>query len=201
MRQPSIQLWAAIWLSSLLVGCGGTRARSDVRDYLEESTGVSVTYAGTPAAFERGQRGLASSGRDYVYLAPIVVNRGGEQSCWLWLGVWSTVDRQVRNDRASPLRLGALQIVADDEPMDIDMQPVDSHRAGLGRIPYTTPVPPSQELLVQVTRSQLQRLAGARTLTLVDRPADGPARSWRGDERAVSVLSHFAAGAGVAPPL
>jgi hypothetical protein len=194
-----MQLWAVTSLSALVAGCAGTREHSDVRDYLEQSTGISVTYLTTAAAFRRGQPGLASSGRDHVYLGPIVVNRGGEKSCWLWLGIWSTVDRQVRNDRAGALKLGALQIVADNEPMDIDTRPVDSHAAGLDRIPYATPVAPTQELLVQVTRSQLQRLGRARTLALVDRPADGPARSWRADERAVAALSHFAGATGAVP--
>jgi hypothetical protein len=192
-----------LWLCSLLLGCAGTRARSAAREFLEEGTGISITYATTPAVFVRGEPGLASNGRDYVYLAPILVNRGGEHSCWLWLGVWSTVDRQVRNDRASPLRLGALQILADGEPMALDSPSVNARAAGFGRIPYATPVPPTEELLVELTRSQLGRLGRARTLALVDRPAGGAGRLWRADERAVAVLSGFAAetGAGAPPAL
>jgi hypothetical protein len=198
MRLLLVQLLAGILLSSLLGGCAGTRPRSDVREYLEEATGSSVTYVTTPAAFVSEQPGLASSGRDYVYLAPIVVSRGGERSCWLWLGVWSTVDRQARNEDASPLRLGSLQIVADNEPMDLDPQSADSNPAGIRRIPYATPVPPTQELLVPVTRSQLQRLGSARVLTLIDRPAGEVSRLWRGNDRAAAVLSHIAEEAGAA---
>jgi len=198
MRRLLLQLLAGILLSSLLGGCAGTRPRSDVREYLEEATGSSITHVTTPAAFVSEQPGLASSGRDYVYLAPIIVSRGGERTCWLWLGVWSTVDRQARNEDASPLRLGALQIVADNEPMDLDPQSADSNPAGIRRIPYATPVPPIQELLVPVTRSQIQRLGRARVLTLTDRPAGGASRLWRGDERAAAVLSHFAEEAGAA---
>jgi hypothetical protein len=187
-----VQLLAGILICALLVGCGGTRARPDVRDYLEETTGTSVTYVATPAAFVRGQPGLAASGRDYVYLAPLAVSRSGERSSWLWLGVWSTVDRQARDETAKPLRLGPLQIVADGEPMDLDSQSVDSRPADLNRIPYATPVSPTQELMVRVTGSQLQRLGRAHTLVLVDRPDGGAARSWRGDDHAVAVLSHFA---------
>jgi len=193
-----VRLLGGIVLSSLLGGCAHTPARSTVRDYLEEATGTSITYVTTPAAFVNEQPGLASSGRDYVYLAPIVVSRGGERSCWLWLGVWSTVDRQARNEDASPLTLGFLQIVADDEPMDLDPQSADLKPMGVRRIPYETPVPPTQELLVPVTRSQIQRLGRARVLTLIDRPADGASRLWRGDDRAAAVLSHFAEEAGAA---
>lgn len=196
MRLMSIELLAVILLSSLQWGCAGTRPNSEVRDYLDEANGTSVTYVTTPAAFVHGQPGLASSGRDYVYLAPLAVSRGGERTCWLWLGIWSTVDRQVRNEGASPLSIGPLQIVADNEPMDLVWQPVAARPAGLSRIPYATPVLPTQELMVQVTRTQLQRLGRARTLTLVDRPDDSGARQWRTDDRAVAVLSHFAEDAG-----
>lgn len=198
MRLLLVRLLGGILLSSLLGGCAGTRPRSDVREYLEEATGSSITYVTTPAAFVNEQPGLASSGRDYVYLAPIVVSRGGERSCWLWLGIWSTVDRQARNEDASPLRLGALQIVADDEPMDLEPQSADSHPAGIRSIPYATPVPPTQELLVPVTRSQLQRLGSARVLTLIDRPAGEASRLWRGDERAANLLREVAEYAGSA---
>lgn len=196
MRMPSAQLLAAILLSSLQWGCAGSPAQSDVRDYLDETTGASMTYLATPAVFVHGQPGLASSGRDYVYLAPLAASSGGKRSCWLWLGVWSTVDRQARDEGAGALALGTLQIVADDEPMDLETQSVDSRPAYLGRIPYSTPVAPAQEFLVQVTRTQLQRLGRARTLMLVDRPASGGAREWFGDERAVALLNQFAGEAG-----
>ena len=163
--------------------CGNTWRRPPAR---------SITYVKKPAAFVHDQSGLASSGRDYVYLAPLAVSRGGQGSCWLWLGIWSTVDRQARNEEASPLTLGSLQIIADDEPMDLDPQAADSHPAGIQRIPYATPVPPTQEFLVPVTRSQLQRLGRARVLTLTDRPAGEATRVWRGDEHAAAVLREFA---------
>ncbi|MEO8225224.1 MAG: hypothetical protein ABI661_10505 [Gammaproteobacteria bacterium] len=197
MQRLFIQLLAAILLSPLLGGCASTPvAKSDVQESLEETTGSNITYVTTAAAFVSDQPGLASGGRDYVYLAPILVSRGGDHTCWLWLGVWSTIDRQARNADVKPLKLGALQIVADDEPMDLDPQFADSHPTGVRQIPYATPVPPIQEFLVPVTRTQLQRLGSARVLTLVDRQEGEASRSWRGDGRAASLLSQLAEEAG-----
>ncbi len=196
MRQL-VQLVTLLLLSTWLAACAGKREHAaDVRDYLDETSGTSVTYVAAPAVFVRAQPGLASSGRDYVYLAPLAVSRGGERSCWLWLGVWSTVDRQVRDDTASPLRLGSLQLVADGEPMDVEWQGVELNPAGIGRIPYATPIAPAQQLMVQVTRTQLQRLGRARSLALVDRPEGAVARSWDGDEHAIAMLGLFAEEAG-----
>jgi hypothetical protein len=198
MQPQLVRLLAGILAASLLGGCAGTQPRSDVQEYLEEATGSTITYVATPAAFVSEQPGLASSGRDYIYLAPIVVNSGGQRSCWLWLGVWSTIDRQARHEDASPLRLGMLRILADDEPIDLDSPAVDSLPTGLRRIPYATPVPPIQEQLIPVTRSQIQRLGRAQVLTLTDRPAGGASRLWHGDARAAAVLAEFAREAGVA---
>ena len=95
-----------------------------------------------------------------------------------------------------PLVLGALQIVADDEPMDLDLQFVDSHPTGVRQIPYSTPVRSIQEFLVPITRTQLRRLGSARVLTLVDRQEGEASRSWQGDGRAASLLSQLAEEAG-----
>jgi hypothetical protein len=198
MQRLLAQVLAAILLASLSGGCAGTPPRSDVRQVFEESTGSNITYVKTPCAFVSEQPGLASSGRDYIYAAPMVVNRGGERSCWLWFGVWSTVDRQARNEDASPLRLGRFQIVVDGEPMDMEPQSAESQPSGIRRIIYETPVPPTQELLVPVTRSQLQRLGSARVLTLIDHPSDGAARLWRGNDRAAAVLRQVAGEIGAA---
>ena len=197
MQRLLIKVLAGTLLSSLLGGCAGTpAAKSEVQESLEEATGSNITYVTTPTAFVNEQPGLASGGRDYVYLAPILVSRGGEHTCWLWLGIWSTIDRQARNADVKPLRLGALQIVADDEPMDLDLQFANAHPTGVRRIPYATPVPPIQEFLVPVTRTQLQRLGSARVLTLVDRQEGEASRSWRGDGRAANLLSQLAGEAG-----
>lgn len=192
MRSMFIRLLAGILAPALLGSCTGTQPRSGVREYLEEATGSTITVVTMPITFVSEQPGLASSGRDYIYLAPIVVNSGGERSCWLWLGVWSTIDRQARNEEASPLTLGTLRIVADDEPMDLEAAPADVLPPGLRAIPYETPVKPLQELLIPVTRSQVARLGRAKVLTLADRASGGASRLWQGEPRAVPVMSQFA---------
>ena len=192
MQRLLTQLPAVILLVALSGGCASTSPRADIRQVFEASTGSNITYVKTPGAFVSEQPGLASSGRDYVYIAPLVINRGGERSCWLWFGVWSTVDRQARNEEASPLRLGSFQIVADGAPMDMESQSAEAHPTGIRQSIYATPVPPAQELLVAVTRSQPQRLGSARVLTVIDRPSDGAARLWRGDDRAAAVLRQVA---------
>jgi len=194
MRMLFVRLLTGVVLCALFGGCAWKGMRTDVRirEYLEEATGTSVTYVSVHTAFVHKEPALASSGRDYIYLGPIAVNRGGERSFWLWLGVWSTVDRKAHNAVASPLSIGPIQILADDEPMEFKLQSVDANPAGIRRIPYWTPVTTHQEYLVQVTRSQFQRLGHARVVTLTDSPAAGMTRVWRGDDRATAVLSRFA---------
>jgi hypothetical protein len=179
-------------LATLSAGCAGTREATSARDYLEESTGTSISYVTEPAVFVSEQPGLAASGRDYVYLAPLKISTGGAQSCWLWLGVWSTIDRRARDEGASPLSLGVTQLVVDGEPMDLALESTDSLPGGMRRIPYATPVTPAQQFLVPVTRSQLRRLGEAHDLALVDRQDGGAPRQWSVDERGIVVLRQFA---------
>jgi hypothetical protein len=191
MRMLFVRLLAGVLLATLFVGCAGKQTRSDVREYLDKATGATVTRVKDPATFVHEVPGLASSGRDYVYLAPLAVNRGGARTYWLWLGIWSTVDRQARDERASPLSIGPLLILADDEPIELNLQPAASNPTGI-RMPYATPVTTNQTYLARVTRSQLQRLGHARVLTLTDSPAGGTARFWRSDDRTAAMLGRFA---------
>ena len=192
MRMRYVRLLAGLLLCMLFGGCAGKQTRYEVREYLEEATGTSVSYVRVPVVFVHEEPGLAASGRDYVYLAPMAVSRGGERSFWLWLGVWSTVDRKARNEGASPLSIGPIRILADEEPMDLNLQLADVDSLGIRRMPYATPVTTNREYLAPVTRSQLQRLGHARILTLTDSPAGGVARIWSSDDRAAAVMSHFA---------
>ena len=192
MRMRLIQLLVIAVSCTVLGGCAGKPARSDVQDYLEETTGTTITSVRNPAAFVHEVPELAASGRDYVYLAPIAVSRGGERSFWLWLGAWSTVDRKARHENARPLGIGPIQILADGEPMELELQPADGNPAGIRRIPYSTPVNSLQQFMAPVTRSQLQRLSHARVLTLADQPDDETARLWHSDEQASAMLSSFA---------
>jgi hypothetical protein len=194
MQRSVNQLLTVVLMLPLLAACTGIRSPTGYREYLEEATGTTVAQVPMPGVFLREQPGLASSGRDYVYLAPLGISRSGERSWWLWLGVWSTVDRPARDATAAPLVLGSALLMADTEPMELDLQPAVLQASGMGRIPYATPVRPAQEWLVPVTLSQLQRLARARMLTLWDRPAGEESRSWQGDERAAVVMRQFVAG-------
>lgn len=202
MREGLTRLLVMLCTGLLLAGCGGRQPRSELREYLEEATGTTVIQAREPAAFVHAVPELAASGRDYVELGPLLVSRGGERSFWLWLGVWSTVDRGVRREGAQPLGLGPVWILADGEPMELELQPADASQAGVRELPYATPVAPIEAFLVALTPSQVLRLGQARGLALADAP-DGPAdRLWTGDEHAVEVFRSFAertAPAGLTP--
>ncbi len=191
MRVLFIRMLVGVLLGTLFGGCAGKRTHSEVRQYLEEVTGTSVTYVRAPITFLHEAPGLASSGCDYIYLAPLAFSRGGERSFWLWLGVWSTVDRKARNERASPLSIGPIRILADGEPMELNLQSAESNPAGIRRMPYSTPVATNREYLARITHSQLDRLGHARVLVLTDSPAGRMTRIWRSDDRAAAVLGGF----------
>jgi hypothetical protein len=192
MRMLLVRLLAVVLSGTLFAGCAGQQTRSDVREYLDKETGATVTRVKDPATFVHEVPGLASSGRDYVYLAPLAINSGGARTYWVWLGIWSTVDRQARDERASPLSIGPLLILADDEPIELNLQSANSNPNPTGiRMPYATPVTTNQTYLARVTRSQLQRLGHARVLTLTDSPAGGLPRTWRDDGRTAAMLGRF----------
>ena len=163
-------------LMATIAGCGGLQPA--LRTSLDQNTGATVTFLRAPLVFSRSEPAFAANGRDYAYVGPLMVSRGGERSYWLWVGVWSTIDRQVQDNAKPRLALEQPRILADGEPLQTDRILADPVEAGVGHVPYETPVAPAQQMLIAVTRSQLDRLALARAVSLRDGAEATGGRRW-----------------------
>ena len=74
------------WLVLCIVtGCAGQSDRHEVYQYLDESTGVTVTTLSAPLAFFKDEPMLAANARDYVYIGPAELNRTGKRETVLWV--------------------------------------------------------------------------------------------------------------------
>ena len=62
-----------------------------VSDSLDPQTGVTVTRTTAALVLFRDNSGAAAHARDYLYLAPLEVNRMGEFRYYIWLAAWSTI--------------------------------------------------------------------------------------------------------------
>lgn len=121
----------------------------------------------------------AANARDYLYLAPLVVNQSGRRTCWLWLGSWSTIDRGAAGGAAQRAGIADVTLIVDGEPMELDLGERSAQIPGVGQLPYTTPVATATNIVLPLTGSQLSRLGNAGSILVYSRMADGEAQLWQ----------------------
>lgn len=97
-------------LALLLVACTAPPPRPS--EYLDQTTGATVTSVDAPLVFARARLELAYGARDYVTLAAASVNRSGHIEQVLLGYLWSTIDPRMRRDPQPADQ--TLIIVADD---------------------------------------------------------------------------------------
>lgn len=113
-RAPTKTLIAALLFAAPCVLLAGKR--DTAVEYLDETTGATVTVALQPMIFALRQSLLAANARDYVSLTGAEVDRSGEQSVYLVGYLWSTIDRRgPAKDRRDPRR--RMVLLADARPI------------------------------------------------------------------------------------
>jgi len=158
------RLLAAIALHVLVTsGCSSDSAM--VRDQLDPVTSVTISYCQTPMVFYRDVSGRAAYARDFVHLAPLEVNRGGDFRYYLWLGIWNTME----DPRADPSRDGfeSIVIFADGEPLPLEIAGWTVAAIGASKPVYLKPVASAADAYYAVTVDQLRLIAEARDVRLI----------------------------------
>lgn len=157
---------AALLAGGLLAAaCASRGGPEPTRDYLDEDTAATITRVTTPCVLASDDPARAAKARDYLYVASLGVNQGGQRRWWLWLGLWSTIDRGVTGGAGLSLaKLSRVILLADGEPMELDAAARVNRVPGLGQPPYATPVATAESTFLPLTGSQVDRLARAGTL-------------------------------------
>lgn len=155
----------AVTLGVLVAGCAST-SPTDVREQLDDRTGVTVTSLGAPLEFYSAQpeRGLEAA--SFAYLAPLEVNRMGQRDTYLWLSVVRGAEEK-RGDSATT-RPGppAVRITADAETLEPAFVSANARELGMGQPVYERPADWVGEAYYAVTPQQVAQMAAANVLVL-----------------------------------
>jgi hypothetical protein len=172
----------------VLVGCSSSTGL--IRSKLDPVTSVTITFSQFPIIFYREVSGRAAFARDYVYMAPLEVNRSGNYRYYLWLGIWNTIDD-------SPLgrsRDGFESIVlfADGEPLPLAIAGWTAEAIGASEPVYLKPVASATDAYFEVTVDQLRLIAEAKDLQLRSTsPRPSSYEPWDDQSSARASLSEF----------
>jgi hypothetical protein len=155
--------WAAT-LGALLAACATTPS-TEVREQLDERTGVTVTSLPAPLEFYSPQpeRGLQAA--RFAYLAPLEVNRMGQRDTYLWVSV---VRGSEERDDSPAARAGppAVRITADAETLEPAFVSANARELGMGQPVYERPAEWVGETYYAVTPQQVAQMAAANVLVL-----------------------------------
>lgn len=155
-RQVVCQI-QVIGLLALLstAGCAGLADKHEIHQYLDESTGVTVTGLETPLAFFNAEPMLAANARDYVYVGPAELNRTGKREIVLWMKFCSTIDR---GPQPNSYRPDKVFLLLDDTPMELAEA---DHQISVKEWSYDSPVIGGTTIIYRLTRGQTRLLATA----------------------------------------
>ncbi len=182
----------AIIASMLLSSCTGRQNVAQPSAYLEEATGLTVTVLDSVIVFYREDTRIAANARDYLYMAPLEINRSGKHMYYLWLGNWSTIDRVAGQLKSDPARQQVV-VVIDGQPLEL------TDRAGLSEVgidtqPYGLPSSADSSVYFRVSRDQIRSLANSATVVIQVGEAQRSFRYriWQGDVADLAGFSDYA---------
>lgn len=145
----------------LVTGCASQKGSTTALD------AVALSHPPEPVALLAPRPGLSIVGKDYLYAAPVTVNRQGGLKEYLWFALGSTTDRVLTNT-AEP-RLETIVLVVDGMPMTFDLVP---WAEASGEPPFDLGVLDRGAYGARVTRSQIRRIAAATSLEAYVTDAD-----------------------------
>ncbi len=147
-----------------LLGSGCVSTSILLEEKLDMGTGVTVTHATAPIVLYHDNSSYAAHARDYVYLGPVEINRMGDYSYYLWLGIWSTISDAERSFQRDGFE--SVTLYVDGEPLQLELVGWTLESIGVSEPVYVKPVASAADAYYRVTIDQIRLIANAREIEL-----------------------------------
>ena len=188
-KQVALAFFALITVGCGLTSCASSPA-SSTYEYLDDRTGVTITRSASPLLLYRDTPGIAAYARNYVDMGPIMVNRMGYYSYFIWLGIWNTMQPAPSIEDLDGF--GSITIFADGEPFTLDLVGRTPDAIGASRSAYLKPVANAGDAYYAVTIDQIRLIAESKEIRLL---TSGAMRReytlWQGQNAAFRDLQNF----------
>ena len=145
--------------------CGCSSSPALTGEKLDPVTSATISYSEQPLVFYRDVSGRAALAKDFVYMAPVAVNHGGNYRYYIWLGIW-TVAGEASTD-ATRDGFESILLIADGEPLQLEITGWTVDAIGVSEPVYSKPVASAADAYYELTLDQLRPLAEADNLRLL----------------------------------
>jgi len=161
-----------------------------IRNKLDPTTAVTITYSRTPMVFYRDDSGKAAFARNYVHLGPLEVNRTGSFQYYLWLGIWNTMQDAESGEPRNGFE--SIVIYADGEPLALELTGWTPAAIGATEPVYVRPVASAADAYYEVTVDHLRLIAASREIRVQSTgPGTRTYEMWDKQESARKSLNEF----------
>jgi hypothetical protein len=170
--------------------CGCSASTALTGEKLDPVTSATISYSEQPLVFYRDVSGRAALAKDFVYVAPIAVNRGGNYRYYIWLGIW-TVAGEGSTDVTRD-GFDSILLLADGEPLQLEITGWTIDAIGASEPVYSKPVASAADAYYELTLDQLRPLADAAHLRLhIGGDARDMFEPWDDQRRGKAALLEF----------
>ncbi len=174
------QFGAAIGLTiaaGLLASCV-TQSKYTHAQYVDEMTGVTVSTMLVPITFYRENQAIAVNTRDFASLGAVQINRTGDRNYYLWLGLWSTIDRSFTSEAGYRPGNGILQVFVDDRKLVFERYTEHVRKIGTAKPVYAISDPNTRTAFYRVTIDELRLMAESDYLSVAAGDASESLRTY-----------------------
>lgn len=187
-HRPGRHLALACAAFVLALGACVAQPPDGPREYLDETSAATVTVAPGGLVFARERPELAVHARDYITVVPLDVNRAGKHALYLYVYLWSTIDK--RGLKYRDAGIGAIDLLADGRQIPLVPTQATARELGLARPPVPAPSDSAQLLIVPTDRETLELVSRAIDLSAVLRQDGGDDRFqlWSGSRDSIVAL-------------
>jgi len=148
-----------LWLVAALLLGGCATDGTQVNQYLDPQTAVTIRAVATPFIYARDVPELAANVRDYLSLGAVEVNNMGTRRHYLAVVSWSTIDRR-RVGAPAPLPEG-LELTLAGKTRVLALASHESRSLGIGEPLFRPPSGYLSESWYKVTPADLRAFAAS----------------------------------------
>jgi hypothetical protein len=162
-KRPSALLCVLALVAAAGV-CGCSSSTALTGEKLDPVTSATISYSKQPLIFYRDVSGRAALAKDFVYVAPVAVNRGGSYRYYIWLGIWTVAGEE--SPDATRDGFESILLIADGEPLQLEITGWTVGAIGASEPVYSKPVASAADAYYELTLDQLRPVAEAEQLRL-----------------------------------